>query len=114
MNKSKRNIEELRIEVHKFITSGLANKIFTQQSLSIDISVNQATISRYNNGQFYKVTCGLERLCKYANIETHEECTPDPEGSEILNQAINEAWDGTAGHARKLARAIKVIGAISH
>ena len=114
MNKCKRNIDVIRLEVQRFISNGLANKEFTQQELAKRIMVNQATISRYQNGQFFKVTSGVKKLCKYAGIDVYLESKPDPEGHKILSQVIFDSWDGTMAHARQLAKVIKVISAMPH
>ena len=114
MNKCKRNIEDIKSDISRFLESGINNGDFTQASIAKAIRVNQSTISRYHNGAFRSVGKGVKKLCEYANISLYREVSPDSKGLKLLNEVVLDAWDGTITHAQRLSKAIKLIDKITH
>lgn len=65
--------------------------------------LGQPQVHRNLFGQPKRVTRTLIALCKYASISPYVTGS-DPSQSQVLMQALATVWDGTDGHARRLAR----------
>lgn len=65
--------------------------------------LGQPQVHRNLYGQPKRVSKTLQALCKYANIEMKNDGA-DPRDCATLIAALNQVWDGTEGHARRLAR----------
>lgn len=99
-------------DLRTFISEGIAKGRFTQSSLASNAAVSQSTVSRIlKNGSRCRVGSAVQDLCRYAGIDLHagatnKECAPDAS----LLAAIQDVWNGSATHAEKLARIIRIIG----
>lgn len=89
----------------------LADYQGAQEDLARKAGVHQSTVSRIKGGETrVRLSKGLRKLCKYAKIkiETEIPASPqDPTGNTDLMSALAEVWDGTAAHAKALARLIR-------
>lgn len=65
--------------------------------------LGQPQVHRNLYGHPKRVTKTLKDLCAYANI-CLTSGKADPRECTTLIAALNQVWDGTEGHARKLAR----------
>lgn len=65
--------------------------------------LGQPQVHRNLYGQPKRVSKTLQALCKYASIETGANGA-DPRDCATLIAALGQVWDGTEGHARRLAR----------
>lgn len=83
----------------------------TQKSLGAATGVHQSQISRILQGDCRKVGKNLNKICKYANIETSIPDSP-PEQSTALMAALRDTWNGSEQHAKQLAQLIRKVGPI--
>jgi len=67
------------------------------------VRLGQSQVHRNLYGCPKRVTKTLRLLCEYANIEVVSGGA-DPRGSATLMAALHDVWDGSEGHARRLAR----------
>lgn len=82
--------------------------------------VDQSQISRYRRALFKRTSNGnLHKICTYLKINLiftqngfRSDSQVDPKSNEDLISALSEVWDGTPAHARKLAKAIRLLGEI--
>jgi hypothetical protein len=65
--------------------------------------LGQPQVHRNLYGRPKRVSKTLCALCKYAEIATHARSF-DPRECETLIVALSQVWNGTEGHARKLAK----------
>src|SRR5215471_3678242 len=83
----------------------LAQKISNEISA---LSVSQPWLSRIIAGKFRRLTPTVRAICGYANIRIEEAAERDARGATLIEQAINDTWNGSLSHASVLARLIKV------
>jgi hypothetical protein len=88
-------IAELR---EHFANEGLK----TSAAISRATGVNQSQVYRNLFDSPKRFTKTHSRLCEYAKIDTQDEAV-DPRSSDILMGALASIWDGSDGHARRLA-----------
>ncbi|MEW8458376.1 MAG: helix-turn-helix transcriptional regulator [Candidatus Thiodiazotropha sp.] len=82
--------------------------------------VDQSQISRYRRALFKRTNnTNLHKLCTYLKLNLiftqnglRSNSQVDPINNEDLISALSEVWDGTPAHARKLAKAIRLLGEI--
>ncbi|WP_137190659.1 hypothetical protein [Stenotrophomonas rhizophila] len=92
--------QSLALELRgKFEADGLT----TSSAIARAASLGQPQVYRNLFGGPKRVTRTLEHLCKYAGIDAYEG-TSNPGESKVLMQALSAVWDGTDGHAQRLAR----------
>lgn len=65
--------------------------------------LGQSQVYRNLFGRPKKVSKTLRALCEYANVNAYEGAA-DPSESPILMSALGNIWDGSEGHARRLAK----------
>lgn len=75
----------------------------TGSAIARATGLGQPQVHRNLFGRPKRVTRTLVELCKYASIDASAEAS-DPRDSPILMNALSQVWDGTEGHARRLAR----------
>jgi transcriptional regulator with XRE-family HTH domain len=80
-----------------------------QEDAAKGSKMSQTTVSRILKGELRTHTRALIRLCKYAKIPAYQEIETDPAKSQLLMQALRDTWDGSADHAKALARVIKSL-----
>jgi hypothetical protein len=79
----------------------------TQNELSIEARVNQASVSRILSQCPKRQGKAFARLCKYAfNLDTARAAL-DPSRSLVLMDVLREVWNGSEEHAKALAGAIR-------
>ncbi|GMQ54957.1 hypothetical protein [Halopseudomonas aestusnigri] len=81
-----------------FASEGLS----TSAAIARVTGVNQSQVYRNLFDSPKRFTKTHLRLCEYAKIDIQTEAT-DPRSSDILMRALASIWDGSDGHARKLA-----------
>lgn len=81
-----------------FSASGLG----TSAAIARETGLNQSQVYRNLFGAPKRLTKTHLRLCEYAKIDVTTEAA-DPRSSAILMGALTSVWDGSDGHARRLA-----------
>jgi len=74
----------------------------TSAAISRVTGVNQSQVYRNLFDSPKRFTKTHLRLCEYAKIDFQDEAA-DPRSSDILMEVLASIWDGSEGHARKLA-----------
>lgn len=74
----------------------------TSAAISKATGINQSQVYRNLFDSPKRFTKTHLRLCEYAKIDAQDE-PADPRSSDILMGALASIWDGSEGHARKLA-----------
>ena len=74
----------------------------TSAAISRVTGINQSQVYRNLFDSPKRFTKTHLRLCEYAKIDIKDEAN-DPRSSDILMGALASIWDGSEGHARKLA-----------
>ncbi|WP_102946302.1 MULTISPECIES: hypothetical protein [Gammaproteobacteria] len=80
-----------------------ADGLTTSSAIARAASIGQPQVYRNLFGGPKRVTRTLKHLCKYAGIDAYEG-TSDPGESKVLMDALSAVWDGTDGHAHRLAK----------
>lgn len=77
------------------------------------LRVHQSTVSRLLSPAGHTLSPKMKEVCKYAGISWAEfVVSPDPKTCKPVLEAVAAAWDGTADHARRLARLIHAASAL--
>jgi arginine repressor len=77
------------------------------------VMVHQSTISRLLSSSGHTISPKMKEACNYAGIPwTEFAVSPDPKTCKPVLEAVAAAWDGTADHARRLARLIHAASAL--
>jgi hypothetical protein len=75
--------------------------------------VSQSWISRICTGDFKRFSGKTGAVLKYANIRVDNERARDVQGERIIGAAVAEAWDGSVGGAKALARVLRSAAALA-
>lgn len=85
------------------------NGEYKQSNVANKCNISQSTISRYLENPPIKVTGVLIKLCNYAKIDLFLNDSSKPMNNEILMNALEDVWNGTEIHAKKIARVIRAL-----
>lgn len=88
--------------IDELLQAFAASELHSSSSIARATGINQSQIHRNLFGEPKRITQTHRRLCKYAKIEIEEDAA-DPRANAILMDALAFTWDGTDGHARRLA-----------
>lgn len=81
----------------------------TQAEVAAVVGASQPQVSRILKGQGLRATKLIEEICFYAE-RLEGGVTPDAvRGNDHLIEALAEAWDGSAEHAKALATVIRSL-----
>lgn len=64
----------------------------------------QSTVYRNLKMPQNSMTPGLKKLCIYAKIDLSEHSSVNPGDSKIIMDAIQQVWDGSEAHAKRIRR----------
>ena len=97
-------LRDLNLDTQEDLASWLGKKGF---------SVHQSTISRLLCPTGKRLSPKMKEICKYASVDWKNFMdSPDPKTCKPVLDAVAAAWDGTADHARLLARLINAASAL--
>lgn len=97
--KRQKPLFQIVAELRKFF---FENGYETSSSVALATGINQSQVYRNLYSTPKRITKTHTRLCKYAKIEMHDEAA-DPRSCKILMDALGVVWDGSDGHAQRLA-----------
>ena len=84
---------------------------YSYEEIAVKSDVDLSTVYRIfdENAVPEKRGSGIKKICKIAKISLE---APPPSGRlpKVLNEALLAVWDGSNGHAQRLATAITAIG----
>ncbi|HQR69909.1 MAG TPA: hypothetical protein PLE54_04855 [Burkholderiaceae bacterium] len=99
----RRLIEELARQV--------AARRVTQEEIAQHSGVDQSQVSRILAGSAKRESQNVQRLCRYArSIRTAPGATDL--GRRQIDNAVDKLWDGSAAHARAIAKALDSMAAV--
>lgn len=88
--------------IDELLRAFAARGLHSSSAIARATGINQSQVHRNLFGDPKRITQTHKRLCKYVKIEIEEEAA-DPRTNAILMDALASTWDGTDGHARRLA-----------
>ena len=111
MHKFQRPIEDIIVELQRF----LSNSVKNQSQIAEITGVDQSTVHRILHGKKPRKNLSnpLIILCNYAKIDIYYYIYDDPSKCDVLIDALRYTWDGSQHHARILAKIINYIGRLS-
>ncbi|WP_029936253.1 hypothetical protein [Thiomicrospira pelophila] len=99
------SIEKLQEKIlQAFKEQGLKNTL----SIAEKHGMVQSTVYRNLKMTQVSITPSLKKLCNYAKVELPEHSGVNPRSSKIIMDAIQEVWDGSDAHAKKIRRLLLV------
>lgn len=95
------DIEALQKELKEFFESqGLKSSL----SIANQYGMVQSTVYRNLFEAQVSMTPSLKKLCNYAGIDYSGYGSDNAKRSEIIMDAVQQVWDGTEAHAKKIRR----------
>lgn len=85
----------------------------TQEQIAHALGASQSQVSRVLSGRGRRFSRLTEEVCAYVERVTRKTTLQSVRDNDELINAIREAWDGSAQHARALATVIKSLTALS-
>lgn len=107
-------------EVGEDLRQWLADRGMTEKQLSDAINhgrpikdwVSQSWISRMCSGRFKRESRQVLAVLSYTNIPFYSAKVVNPVGLEVIEEALDEVWDGSTENARIIARLLRSAGAL--
>ena len=99
----------------------LAHREMTEQELADAVNakfqprhkVSQPWVSRICNGKFKRYRGQVELVLRYADIPIASDRPIDPLSRAIIDDALEEVWDGSEGGAKAIAQVLRLIGKLA-
>lgn len=88
--------------IEELLQAFSAHELHSSSAIAKATGINQSQVHRNLFGEPKRITQTHRRLCIYANVSLEEEAA-DPRANAMLMDALASTWDGTDGHARRLA-----------
>lgn len=97
--KRQKPLSEIVAELRAFF---LEKGYETSSSIASATGINQSQVYRNLYSVPKRITRTHVKLCEYAKIDMQGEAS-DPRSCDVLMDALGAVWDGSEGHAQRLA-----------